>query len=244
MVKKFARYDRKGRLTIENSEDKFFLSIEDEADLLLLAGEWAKALDIYNYLSHHYNNGVPWSGQVKAEWALGLFSEAKAHIEELDSEVRDSVTKFIIDFPQQAPLQKQPQNEWDVFISHASEDKETIARPLAFALKERGFSVWFDEFTLSVGDSLRRSIDKGLAKSRYGVVVISESFLNKEWPQKELDALVAREEAGKKLILPIWHNVSFDLLKQHSPLLADRFATSSSKGLQQVVDDLVEAMRT
>jgi len=85
MAKKFARYDRKGKLIIENSEDKFFLSIEDEADELLSAGESAKALDIYKYLSRHYNNGVPWSGQVKAEWALGLISEAKKHLEELDN---------------------------------------------------------------------------------------------------------------------------------------------------------------
>jgi hypothetical protein len=242
MRKKFAHHDKNGRLRLEKSEDRFFLSIEDEADVLLEAGECVKALDIYRYLSLHYNNGVPWGGQVKAEWALGLQSEAMTHIEELDSEIRDSVTKFIMEFSSQLQVQKQPQNEWDVFISHASEDKEAFARPLALALKERGISVWFDEFTLTVGDGLRRSIDKGLAKSRYGIVVISESFLKKDWPQKELDALLAREEAGKKLILPIWHNVTFAVLRQHSPLLADRFATSSSKGLQKVVDDLVCAM--
>ncbi len=95
MTKKFARYDRKGKLIIENHEDKFFLSIEDEADELLLAGVCAKALDIYKYLSRHYNNGVPWSGQVKAEWALGLISEAKKHIEELDD--KDEVTRFMLD---------------------------------------------------------------------------------------------------------------------------------------------------
>jgi len=95
MTKKFARYDRKGKLIIENSDDMFFLSIEDEADELLLFGECAKALDIYKYLSRHYNNGVPWSGQVKAEWALGLISEAKKHLEELDD--KDEVTRFMLD---------------------------------------------------------------------------------------------------------------------------------------------------
>jgi hypothetical protein len=137
---------------------------------------------------------------------------------------------------------KQPQKEWDVFISHASEDKEAFARPLAKALQDAGIHVWFDEFTLRVGDSLRRSIDKGLAHSRYGVVVISEPFLQKEWPQKELDGLVAREVNGNKVILPVWHNVALETVRSNSPLLADRLATSSQKGLNQVVKDLLDAM--
>lgn len=137
---------------------------------------------------------------------------------------------------------KQPQKEWDVFISHASDDKEAFARPLASALQDAGLQVWFDEFTLRVGDSLRRSIDKGLAHSKYGVVVISESFLQKEWPQKELDGLVAREFEGHKVILPVWHNVALETVRSSSPLLADRLATSSQKGLKQVVKDLLDAM--
>lgn len=133
--------------------------------------------------------------------------------------------------------------EWDVFVSHASEDKEDFARPLAQALKDRNLRVWFDEFTLRVGDSLRRTIDKGLAYSRYGVVIISPAFLSKEWPQKELDGLMAREVDGRKVILPVWHNIDAATLRQHSPLLADRLATSSRKGLRQVVDELFEAMK-
>lgn len=102
--------------------------------------------------------------------------------------------------------------------------------------------MWFDESTLCVGDSLRRSIDGGLARSRYGVVVISPAFLNKEWPQKELDGLMAREMDGRKVILPVWHNIDAATLLRYSPLLADRLATSSSKGLEQVVGELLEAM--
>ena len=93
---------------------------------------------------------------------------------------------------------------WDVFVSHAFEDKE-FARALADALSKYGLRVWFDEFELHVGDSLRRSIDKGLSKSRFGVVVLSPKFFAKEWTQKELDALTARETKDKKIILPIWH---------------------------------------
>ena len=57
--------------------------------------------------------------------------------------------------------------EYDVFISHASEDKDSVVRPLALALKEKGVNVWYDEFELKIGDSLRRKIDQGLSKSRY-----------------------------------------------------------------------------
>lgn len=131
---------------------------------------------------------------------------------------------------------------WDVFISHASEDKDDFVRPLAEALRARGHSVWFDELTLKVGDSLRRSIDCGLARSRFGVVVVSPNFLDKEWPQKELDGLVAREVDGSKVILPVWHNISADEIRSHSPILADRLATRSSDGLKRVVEDIVAAI--
>ena len=133
-------------------------------------------------------------------------------------------------------------DDWDVFISHAAEDKEAFVRPLAQALRERGLSVWFDEFTLTVGDSLRRSIDNGLARSRFGIIMISPYLLEKEWPQKELDGLAAREVGGTKVILPVWHNITIEQLRARSPMLADRLATLSSHGIDRVVVELVQAM--
>lgn len=133
--------------------------------------------------------------------------------------------------------------DWDVFISHAWEDKESFARPLAKALEAKGLRVWFDEFTLRVGDRLRRSIDHGLANSRYGVVILSPYFFGKEWPQKELDGLVQRESAGEKVILPVWHNISAEQIKGYSPTLADRIAVSSERGLEHVVSELLKVIR-
>ena len=133
--------------------------------------------------------------------------------------------------------------EWDVFISHASEDKDELVRPLAASLRNFGLRVWFDEFTLTVGDSLRRSIDQGLASSRFGIVVISPNFLKKEWPQKELDGLVAREVDRIKVILPVWHNIGADEIRRYSPPLADRLAVSSDKGIDQVTSQLMQAIR-
>lgn len=132
--------------------------------------------------------------------------------------------------------------QWDVFISHASEDKESFVRDLATALEKTGLRVWFDETTLTVGDSLRAKIDEGLSKSRFGVVVLSQNFFAKSWPQHELDGLVSREVSGVKVILPVWHNIDFEGVRACSPTLAGRLAAQSSHGMKKVVRDLRTAM--
>lgn len=131
---------------------------------------------------------------------------------------------------------------WDVFISHASEDKDEFVRPLATALRDSGLDVWYDESSLKVGDSLRRAIDYGLANSRFGVVVLSPRFFEKEWPQQELDGLTSMETAGVKVILPVWHNIGFEEVRRHSPILAGRVAAKSTSGFENVVRQLREAM--
>ena len=132
----------------------------------------------------------------------------------------------------------------DVFLSHASEDKDAIARPLYQALIEAGLTVWFDEAALSLGDSLRRKIDEGLARCNYGVVIISHNFLDKEWPQRELDGLAAREIAGgKTMILPVWHDIAHAAIAQKSPTLADRVAVKSTEGIPALVAKIVQVVR-
>ena len=116
---------------------------------------------------------------------------------------------------------------YDVFISHASEDKDEIVRPLAVALEGLGLSVWYDEFTLKIGDSLRRKIDQGLANSRIGIVVLSESFFKKGWTNYELDGIVSRSINGEQQLLPIWHKVSKADVMKYSPSLVDKVARST-----------------
>ncbi len=131
------------------------------------------------------------------------------------------------------------QSNYDVFISHASEDKENFVRPFANCLKESGLNVWYDEFELRIGDSLRRAIDNGLRNSRYGIVVLSEAFFNKEWPQKELDGLFAREVNGEKVILPIWHKISKNEVLKYSPIIADMLAiNTSSFTIEEIVKQI------
>lgn len=133
--------------------------------------------------------------------------------------------------------------KYDVFVSHASEDKEEFVKPLVEALQEAGYKVWYDEFTLKVGDSLRRSIDNGLKNSRYGIVVLSNAFFAKNWTQYELDGLVTREMQGHKVILPIWHLVSKNQVQNYSPTLADKKAINSSLStIDEIVAQLAEVL--
>lgn len=130
--------------------------------------------------------------------------------------------------------------KYDYFISHASEDKDLIARPLAHFLQTARFSVWYDELTLKLGDSLRASIDGGLANSSHGIAILSKSFFEKSWPQRELAALVSLTTESRRL-LPVWHNVSARDVAQFSPMLADVKAVTTERGLQWVAEQIVSA---
>jgi hypothetical protein len=117
---------------------------------------------------------------------------------------------------------------WDVFISHASEDKEAVAEPLANALRGHGLRVWLDKTELRIGDSLRRKIDYGLAHSAFGVVVLSKSFFAKGWPQYELDGIIGMSVNGDQRMLPIWHEISRDDIAKVSPSLVDKIARNTA----------------
>lgn len=118
--------------------------------------------------------------------------------------------------------------QYDAFISHASEDKADVALPLCDALKTMGYRIWLDVFELEVGDDLPRSIDRGLAASRFGIVVLSRSFMTKRWTAYELGGLIARENAGGKALLPLRHKASEDDVLAFSPPLAAKFALDTS----------------
>jgi hypothetical protein len=131
--------------------------------------------------------------------------------------------------------------QWDLFISHATEDKEAIAQPLAMRLQDEGVSVWYDDFSLILGDSLRESLDYGLLHSRLGIVILSHHFFSKKWPRNELDGLLAKERAGQPAILPVWHGIDSTGINQYSPMLAGRVGVPSTD-LDVVVHRVVVAL--
>ena len=215
-------------------------------------------------LQHRYYGGlakqtpvripIPHSGQWHAVVDLqGLSGSTKASFRVINS----SALRPLPPIPDQQPVQRSrpviadlldnasdlagtpAALDFDVFISHATEDKMTVAGPLAHALQERGVSVWYDDFELRVGDSLRRSIDHGIARSRFGLVVLSKSFFDKDWPQYELDGLVTRANSDKQILLPIWHEIAKDEVIARSPSLADKVALrTSDHGIEEIADEI------
>lgn len=134
--------------------------------------------------------------------------------------------------------------KYDLFISHASEDKDFV-RPLARALRAQRLAVWFDEFELTPGTGLRESIDRGLLSSRFGLVVFSPAFFSKSWPLWELDGLVqlAHSRTEKPTIIPIWHNVSHSDVASVSPSLANIIAINSTGGPERAASKVLAVLR-
>ena len=165
-----------------------------------------------------------------------LIREQEKHERNITNEMRKRVNFTLL-----SDSDTHVQGSYDFFISHANEDKDSFVRELAEALQARGARVWYDEFTLRVGDSLRRQIDKGLKNSRFGVVVLSKHFFMKEWAQKELDGLSSLEASGDTRILPIWHKISKDEIVRHSPMLSDKVALNSSlNSTEEIAGKLLE----
>jgi hypothetical protein len=175
-----------------------------------------------------------------SDWTEAEIERARIGIDLVATEARRLLRSSRVGSNQKQPasLEAPP-----VFISHASEDKFVVALPLANALVAHGFRVWYDDFTLTLGDNLLQKIDEGLRECRYGVVILSPYFFDKPWTQRELDALVALETSdGRKRILPIWHGVDRDDVVRYSPTLAGRLGVSTSQGIAFVVTQVLRAL--
>lgn len=134
---------------------------------------------------------------------------------------------------------RQIKYEYDAFISHAVEDKIPIANELCAKLEKAGLRIWYSGKELGVGDSIEKTIEKGLHRSRYGIVILSPTYLAKNWTIREFYTLLAKEIEEHKVILPVLYNVTVDDLKDKDLLMADRFAVSADRGLDFVVGKLV-----
>ncbi len=126
------------------------------------------------------------------------------------------------------------------FICHSFKDKDRVARPLAEQLREKVGPIWYDEFSLKIGDSLRDRIENGLKHSSRCIIILSKNFLkNESWARREFDSIYTREIVEKQnVILPVWVNVTPKLLYEYSPILADRFGVNWSDGIDEVVEKL------
>lgn len=133
-------------------------------------------------------------------------------------------------------LHKRQKNEetskdmmYDVFISHASEDKPGFVTPLVEELQNAGIRVWYDSLELQWGKSLREQIDNGIKRSKFAILVLSKNFLAKKWPKRELDGILAKEEITGATPLPIWYDISYEEVFDFSPTLSGLYSLSTDK---------------
>lgn len=138
---------------------------------------------------------------------------------------------------------RQHKYEYDAFISHAVEDKIPIANELCAKLERAGLKIWYSGKELGVGDSIEKTIERGLNRSRYGIVIFSPTYLAKNWTIREFYTLLAKEIEEQKVILPVLYNITLDELKNKDLVMADRFAVNSDKGLDFVVERLLREIK-
>ena len=110
-------------------------------------------------------------------------------------------------------LIRQDDFQYDVFLSHASEDKEAVAQPLAELLRKSGLRVWYDQFELKVGDNLVEKLNEGINGSRSGILVLSKSFFAKRWTRHELNAMENLWVTENRVLFPIWHNITLEEIR-------------------------------
>jgi hypothetical protein len=223
--------------------------------------------DSSNYQSYKSGRGHRYTGGLitKSPVVLGVPSSGYWYVtvdlQGLSGTVRSSVRVLPSALPQYneprlstvpSLVQKEDNNpynddhtskSYDVFISHASEDKDEVVRPLAYVLQVEGLSVWYDEFEMKIGDSLRRMIDKGLANSRFGIVVLSKDFIRKGWTNYELDGIITKVVTGEQVVLPIWHNITKKEVIDFSPSLADKLARNTSAfTVEEIASEIAEVI--
>ena len=138
---------------------------------------------------------------------------------------------------------RQNKYEYDAFISHAVEDKIPIANELCAKLERAGLRIWYSGKELGIGDSIEKTIERGLNRSRYGIVIFSPTYLAKNWTIREFYTLLAKEIEEQKVILPVLYNITLDELKNKDLVMADRFAVNADRGIDFVVDRLVSEIK-
>lgn len=132
------------------------------------------------------------------------------------------------------------------FVSHDSRDKDAFVRELVSELTKNHCIVWYDEYSLKVGNSLRENIERGLRESRKCIIVLSPHFLsNAGWGRAEFDSVFTREILEQEnVILPIWLNVGVREVYEYSPRLADKVGLSASLGTAEVARRLAGVIRS
>lgn len=129
---------------------------------------------------------------------------------------------------------------YDVFISHASEDKKDFVDPLVIALQDAGIRVWYDTLELQWGKSLREQIDNGIKRSKFAILVLSKNFFSKQWTKRELDGVLAKQDITGATPLPIWYNITLEDVYEFSPTLSGIFSLTTDRNS---IADICKALK-
>lgn len=236
-------------------------------EVTLTSGANVRLMDSTNFGSykngrrHRYTGGLAKKSPLRLQipssghWHLvvdmqGLRGSTKASVRILPGMLPDIQERPLSEVPSLVrdnipPSIEQGGETHDVFISHASEDKDDFVRPLANALIAEGLNVWYDEMTLRIGDSLRQKIDKGLANSKVGLVVLSPAFIKKGWTNYELDGIVTRTVSGEQVLLPIWHEITKQQVVDFSASIADKVARSTATHtIEEIAKEIAELIES
>lgn len=208
---------------IQNYQKEISKILTDKAAInQKLADKRKKRLDAVNKLQKEEDSQT----KKMARQQQNIFTAYERQIDELTKQIR---IKETISAAEQQIIETDSVEEYDVFVSHSTEDKESFANEFVQLLQtDFGLKVWYDAISIKWGDSIRAEIDKGLKKSKFGVVILSRSYISKYWTNYELEGLFQRESNGGKLILPIWHNITKQEVQNFSPSLAGKMAMNTA----------------
>lgn len=208
---------------IQNYQKEISKILTDKATInQKLADKRKKRIDAANKLQREEDSQTKKS----ARQQQNIFTAYERQIDELTKQIK---MKESISTARQQIFETDSTEEYDVFVSHSTEDKESFANEFVQLLQDDfGLKVWYDAISIQWGDSIRTEIDKGLKKSKFGVVILSRSYISKYWTNYELEGLFQRESNGGKLILPIWHNITKQEVQNFSPSLAGKMAMNTA----------------
>ena len=212
-------------------EDKLIKFVDHEFENLIF--ETKREANLINFGDENFEKG----------FLPNILSDKNKIIDSMKNELEIKKYELLINTAT-IEVKKEEQKEYDAFLSHASEDKKIIADKLVKILTDQGLKIWYDDFCIKPGDSIREKIDEGLLKSRHGLLLLSKNFFKKEWCKKELNALFLKNINNiKNKIFPIWFRINEKDVNNYSPLIADIKAfIIEEDDFEKVINDITKSL--
>ena len=206
-------------------------------------------INLYRCIPQSYQAPCDWGGLYAKYHRYSTLEGKKKEkaIKEMQASYESRIDELLNQVT--APLEKnvsfyqESDETYDVFVSHAWEDKETFVDEFVLDMQRLGIKVWYDKEKIGWGDSMRAKIDEGLKKSKFGIAIISPNYIatEKYWTKAELDGLFQLESINGKFLLPIWHNITKQQIIEYSPIIANKKALSTAI---MTIKEIAEEMKS